>query len=225
MTTAEKLNALSETMPQFGRFTDKVLTPEQCGEIDKIYACYIENSFMEEEFVLNKKKLRADFKKKRDGLPSDVLDKYSKLATEKILNLQEYKDSMIVFIPISFGSEWSTSLLINQALKDFKRVVVPAVRGKNMLLQEITSQTSYHKAAFGILEPDDGKIIDEMPDFTLLPGLAFSPLGFRIGYGGGYYDRFLCRYNGISVGVCMPDFITSVIPQKWDYPADIMIFL
>lgn len=153
------------------------------------------------------------------------MDEYSKQATKRILSLQEYKNAELIFVPISFGSELPTSLLISTALKDSKRVVVPAVRGKNMLLQEITPQTTFHKAAFGILEPDDGKIIEEMPDFTLLPGLAFSSLGFRIGYGGGYYDRFLVGYKGISVGVCMPGFKTCVIPEKWDCPADIMIFL
>lgn len=225
MTTSEKLQALSEIMPPFQSFITKVLTSEQCGEIDEIYAGYIDNSFMEEEFALNKKKLRADFKKKRDSLSESLLAQYAQEATKRILNLQEYKDSKMVFIPISFGSELPTSLLISAALKDSKRVVVPAVRGKNMLLQEITPQTTFHKAAFGILEPDDGKIIEEMPDFTLLPGLAFSPLGFRIGYGGGYYDRFLVGYKGISIGVCMPGFKTCVIPEKWDCPADIMIFL
>lgn len=225
MRVSEKITTLCKIMPQFERFAAKVLTPEQCGEIDNIYKFYIEDSLSGEQIARNKKELRMKFKKMRDGLPEDILCEYSKRATEKILNLQEYKDSKLVFIPISFGSEWSTALLIEQALKDSKRVAVPAVRGKKMLLQEVTRQTTYHKAAYGILEPDNEDFIDELPDFTLLPGLAFSPLGFRVGYGGGYYDRFLCSYEGISVGVCMPNFMTSVAVQEWDYPADIMIFL
>ena len=225
MDVSEKIEALCKIMPQFKIFTTKVLTERQISEIDKIYDFYIIKCFSPDTTESEKKEKRQNFKRKRDGLPEDVLAEYSKSATKKILNLQEYKKAELVFVPISFGSEWSTAELIKQAFKDSKRVAVPAVRGKNMLLQEITSQTTYHKAAFGISEPDDGKIIEQLPDFTLLPGLAFSPLGFRIGYGGGYYDRFLCEYDGFSVAVCMPDFITSVIPQKWDYPADITIFL
>lgn len=225
MEVSEKIEALCKIMPQFKIFATKVLTVQQISEIDKIYDFYISKCFSPDSAESDKKEKRRFFKKQRDGLPEDVLDEYSKLATKRILSLQEYKNAELIFVPISFGSELPTSLLISAALKDSKRVVVPAVRGKNMLLQEITSQTTFHKAAFGILEPDDGKIIEEMPDFTLLPGLAFSSLGFRIGYGGGYYDRFLVGYKGISIGVCMPGFKTCVIPEKWDCPADIMIFL
>ena len=225
MNVSEKIEALCKIMPQFKIFATKVLTVQQISEIDKIYDFYISKCFSPDSAESDKKEKRRFFKKQRDGLPEDVLAEYSKLATKRILSLQEYKNAELIFVPISFGSELPTSLLISAALKDSKRVVVPAVRGKNMLLQEITPQTTFHKAAFGILEPDDGKIIEEMPDFTLLPGLAFSSLGFRIGYGGGYYDRFLVDYKGISVGVCMPGFKTCVIPEKWDCPADIMIFL
>ena len=225
MNVSEKIEALCKIMPQFKIFTTKVLTVQQISEIDKIYDFYISKCFSPDSAESDKKEKRRFFKKQRDSLSESLLAQYAQEATKRILNLQEYKDSQMVFIPISFGSELPTSLLISAALKDSKRVVVPAVRGKNMLLQEITSQTTFHKAAFGILEPDDGKIIEEMPDFTLLPGLAFSSLGFRIGYGGGYYDRFLVGYKGISVGVCMPGFKTCVIPEKWDCPADIMIFL
>lgn len=225
MTVQEKIAFLCNKLVQFERFSEKSLNAAQIQEIEAIYDFYIAENCPVEEHECRKKKLRADFKKKRDLLSGSLLTQYAQEATKRILNLQEYKDSKMVFIPISFGSELPTSLLISAALKDSKRVVVPAVRGKNMLLQEITPQTTFHKAAFGIPEPDEGKFIEEMPDFTLLPGLAFSPLGFRIGYGGGYYDRFLVDYKGISVGVCMPEFMKSVIPQKWDYPADIMIFL
>ena len=225
MNVSKKIEALCKIMPQFKIFTTKVLTVQQISEIDKIYDFYISKCFSPDSAESDKKEKRRFFKKQRDGLPEDVLDEYSKLATKRILSLQEYKNAELIFVPISFGSEWSTAELIEQAFKDSKRVVVPAVRGKNMLRQEITPQTTYHEAAFGILEPDTEVFIEQLPDFTLLPGLAFSSLGFRIGYGGGYYDRFLVDYKGISVGVCMPGFKTCVIPEKWDCPADIMIFL
>lgn len=225
MAIAEKIKILCENMPQFKHFAETELTAEQNKEIEEIYNFYNTEVFLQQNLLLRKKEQRAFFRKKRDALPEELLEKYAILAAEKISNLPEYKKSSLVFIPVSFGSELPTSALISQALKDSKRVAVPAVRGKNMMLQEITEQTTYHKAAFGILEPDDEKFVDENPDFTFLPALAFSRLGFRVGYGGGYYDRFLSGYTGISVGVCMPGFTVSVIPEKWDYPADIMIFL
>lgn len=225
MTVQEKITILCNKLIQFERFRERSLTVAQIQEIEAIYDFYNTENCQLEECECRKKELRMNFKKKRNLLSEEVLLQYAQEATKRILELQEYKDSKMVFIPISFGSELPTSLLISAALKDSKRVVVPAVRGKNMLLQEITAETTFHKATFGIPEPDNGEFIEQMPDFTLLPGVAFSSLGFRIGYGGGYYDRFLVDYKGISVGVCMPDFITSVIPQKWDYPADIMIFL
>lgn len=225
MAVSEKINALCEFMPQFGCFAGKELTAEQNKEIEEIYNFYNVQKNLQQELSLRKKELRAFFKKKRDALSEELLRKYEFQATDRIRNLIEYKRSELIFVPVSFGSEMPTSALISQAFKDSKRVVVPAVRGKNMLLQEITEQTTYHKAAFGIPEPNGKSFIDETPDLALLPALAFSSLGFRLGYGGGYYDRFLSEYTGVSVGVCMPGFSTSLIPEKWDYPADIMIFL
>lgn len=225
MTIPEKIKILCESMPQFEHFAGTELTAEQNEEIERIYDFYNTETFLPQKLLLRKKEQRTFFKKKRDALPEALLDNYAVQVAEKISNLPEYKKSNLVFIPISFGSELPTSVLISQALKDSKRVAVPAVRGKNMMLQEITVRTTYHKAAFGILEPDSEHFINEMPDFTFLPALVFSCLGFRVGYGGGYYDRFLAGYAGVSVGVCIPGFAASVIPEKWDYPADIMIFL
>lgn len=225
MTVSEKINSLCEIMPQFGRFAGKEPTAEQNKEIADIYRFYNAKDFSAQKLLLRKKELRASFKKKRDSLPEDLLHKYALQATERICDLPEYKKSKLIFVPISFGSELPTAALISRAFEDSKRVAVPAVRGKNMLLREITAQTTYHKGAFGIPEPDVDGFVDETPDFTLLPALAFSCLGFRLGYGGGYYDRFLSEYAGTSVGVCMPGFAASLIPEKWDYPADIMIFL
>lgn len=225
MTILEKIKILGESMPQFGRFAGMELTAAQNEEIERIYNFYSAELPLQQKLLLRKKEQRVLFRKRRDALPKTLLDTYAVQAAEKISNLPEYKKSRLVFIPISFGSELPTSVLISQALKDSKRVAVPAVRGENMLLQEITARTTYHKAAFGILEPDSEHFITEIPDFTFLPALAFSCLGFRVGYGGGYYDRFLAGYTGISVGVCMPEFTISIIPEKWDYPADIMLFL
>ena len=71
----------------------------------------------------------------------------------------------------------------------------------------------------------DGKIIDEMPDFTLLPGLAFSPLGFRIGYGGGYYDRFLVQNPHLKkIGLAYACQEVDAVPtEENDIPLDMVI--
>lgn len=133
---------------------------------------------------------------------------------EKILNTYEYKNSKTVFIYVSFGSEVNTLPLIEKALME-KTVLVPLCLDKsgNMIACKINSISDLKEGMFGILEPKSKEEYIGKIDFSVVPGVAFSYEGKRIGYGKGYYDRFLSRYDTFSVGICHDELLFKEIPS------------
>ena len=89
---------------------------------------------------------------------------------------------------------------------------------------KINSLSDLQPGAYGILEPKDG---EEITDFTdsvcITPALSFDEKGYRLGYGGGYYDRFLADYTGVSVGICYEEFIGGIVTEEYDLPVDIVV--
>lgn len=133
--------------------------------------------------------------------------------TKKILNLKEYKESKTVFIYVSYGSEISTIDLIKEALRE-KTVLVPYCVDKfgKMIAVKIDSKDDLKEGMYGIKEPEcpieyEGKI-----DLTIVPGVAFSKEGYRIGYGKGYYDRFLKEHDTFSLGICHSELLFDKVP-------------
>lgn len=151
-----------------------------------------------EKKAADKKKLRAKYLAKRDGL--DL--KKRRIASEKIkakaFETKQFTNAETVFVYASYKSEVETMELIKGALRRGKRVAVPKVDGIEMEFYEITSWEELFPGFSGILEP---QIHDKMPvtpkdsDVFLIPGAAFDLAGRRIGYGGGYYDRYWNRIN------------------------------
>lgn len=155
-----------------------------------------------------KKELRARFKKLRLEIPAEKkLEKDAKIRVG-VMNLPEYKACKTLLCYVSKDAEVDTHKLIEAAIKAGKTVAVPyCVEGtRDMEFYKITSLSQLMPGTFGVLEPvADGKnrIIDFSGAICVLPGLVFDMAGFRLGYGGGYYDRFLSRkYRGVTVGIC-----------------------
>ncbi len=129
-----------------------------------------------------------------------------------------FKKASVVFSYVSFDNEISTLDLIEQILLT-KRVVVPYCTDKNgdMICVEIKSLSDLKEGNYGILEPlnpiefDKNKI-----DFCIVPGLAFDSFGGRIGFGKGYYDRFLGGVNAYKIGICHKELFFGNIPKD-DY--------
>lgn len=110
---------------------------------------------------------------------------------DNIINLKDYKGCTSIFIYLDFNNEVETRKIIEHALSNDKKVYLPRVENENMITVSIKNLKELKESKFKILEPI-GKA-EEIKDDTLviLPGVAFSERGERIGYGGGFYDRFL----------------------------------
>ncbi|MBO5354276.1 MAG: 5-formyltetrahydrofolate cyclo-ligase [Lachnospiraceae bacterium] len=143
-----------------------------------------------------KKKIRSIYLKRRNNLETDKKTAADKRIREKLYTIKRFRQAKTVFVYASYKSEVDTGELIRDALKMGKKVAVPKVDGQEMEFYEISSWEELFPGYQGILEPQS---IDKKPvypvdsDIMLVPGAVFDRRGGRIGYGGGYYDRYLDR--------------------------------
>jgi 5-formyltetrahydrofolate cyclo-ligase len=135
---------------------------------------------------------------KRDALVTETRRSKDLLIIKKFLSLPEFGRSPVILFFASFRSEVSTSLLIEEALRSGKTVVLPSVdtANKELRLYEIRDLSELSAGYMGIPEPSvHAQRERDINDVTLvvLPGAAFDAAGNRLGYGGGYYDKLLSR--------------------------------
>lgn len=165
--------------------------------------------------------------KKRDALSPAEQERARILITERLLGHQWYYNSDIILCYMSYGSELCTHELIEESLKKGKRVYLPRVEGKDMVFYRIHSLEELVPGFHGIAEPkgDTERYVysQEQAGHTLIimPGVAFDPYRNRMGYGGGYYDRFLRDKQGLwirSIAICHKCQMLPEIP--WE-PHDI----
>lgn len=149
--------------------------------------------------VEQKKKIRSAYLEKRNQMEPEKRAAASKRISGWVVANKRYKAAKTVFVYASYKSEVETKELIQGALCQGKRVAVPKVNGEEMDFYEITSWEELFPGYQGILEPQTlGKepVVPADSDVMLLPGAVFDRQGNRIGYGGGYYDRYWNRIHG-----------------------------
>lgn len=179
---------------------------------------------------MNKKELRKIMIEKRDNIHKEekaVMDK------NIIFSLKEkefYKNSKNIFIYLGFGSEIDTMSYIQDFINDGKHIFIPRtdIKTKKMEAVEITSLDGLKENKYGILEPNDNKeeFYKNNLDLIILPGVAFDHSGRRIGYGGGYYDRYLEDIDKRIIKVALIyDFqlLENVPAEEHDIKADYII--
>lgn len=144
-----------------------------------------------------KKEIRKYMIKERDRLDRITKETIDKKIIEKLTISEAYKSARGIFIYIGFGSEINTKIIINNALNAGKEVYVPKVIKKDMILIKINSLENLVTSSYGILEPigDKSDFDVNKLDLIIMPGVAFDENGNRLGYGGGYYDKFLDKNN------------------------------
>lgn len=162
-----------------------------------------------------KKELRKQYKSIRDSV-ADRLRK-EKLISDAFLNTDEYLNAKTLFIYSSHGSEVSTVDIAVAARKDGKRLAYPLCTDPdgNMLFYLVSSDSSLKEGMYGIKEPDTSVCDLIYPDndtVMLVPALAFDKKGYRLGYGKGYYDRYISQYKCITVGLAFDECIRESLP-------------
>lgn len=132
-----------------------------------------------------------------------------------LFNTQLYQNADAVFVYMAYRSEADTEPVITRSLADGKCVAVPRVTGTDMVFCRITSMDCCKKGAYGILEPgsDCPEVQPDKKGLILVPGCAFTRDGMRMGYGGGYYDRYLQAHpDVVTVGYAFEEQIFETIP-------------
>jgi len=182
---------------------------------------------------LDKCTLRRQILTLRDQLSVQERGRGDILVTEKILGHQWYYGAEYLLLFASYGSEISTDLLLEEALRSGKKVYLPKVEDKNITFYQIDRSDDLKEGYRGIREPmgDTGvyPASEQLADRTLMimPGVAFDHSRNRIGYGGGYYDRYLqdkawMRTIAIGYQCQMVDHIPA---KEWDIrPGQVICF-
>ena len=176
---------------------------------------------------MDKKELRKIVKSERQN----VFDKAEKdrLIISNVKSLGAFKEAETVLCYLSLDDEIKTDELIDYSIEAGKKVAVPyCVDGEgNMEFYLINSISDTEIGSFNVREPDINKcekLLDFNGSIIIVPGLCFNSEGHRLGYGKGYYDRFLKNYSFISVGLCYNSFIKNNIPVDVnDIAVDIVI--
>lgn len=176
-----------------------------------------------------KNELRTFYKRVRSQCPENVKRGLDEKLAQSFLSLDEYKNCKTLFAFVSTPIEVDTSAIIASALKDGKRLAVPKCRDTSgqMDFYYITSLECLKKGAFSIMEPDETqcRLVSDFSDgLCIVPGLCFDYQGYRLGFGKGYYDRFLEKFSGITVGICYSRCIEKELPRGiFDKNADILV--
>lgn len=143
-----------------------------------------------------------------------------------VLGSNWYIQARVIYTYVSYRAEADTRNLIDQAWKDGKIVAVPRVSGTDMDFYQIYSREDLEPGIMGILEPKNHcKKMQEESTVMIVPGAVFDRNGYRIGYGGGFYDRYLEKYpNHLLAALAYECQLTDKIPiEPWDKKIDYII--
>ncbi len=135
----------------------------------------------------------------RKQLSTESKEKFSAEIQNSFIMSDEYKNAESIFIYVSMKNEVSTTEVINRAIADGKTVAVPiSLKNRDMFFVPIKSLDGMVKTKLGVYEPDCGRECEIVPNeksVLVVPGVAFDEDGHRMGYGGGYYDTYIEKYN------------------------------
>jgi 5-formyltetrahydrofolate cyclo-ligase len=175
-----------------------------------------------------KRKLRNQYKQYRLALPADVKADYDKKICEALVQLVSFKysDTILMYAPLE--GEIDVMPIAERALELGKRVAFPRCieEPRNLDFKYVSSLDELKSGSYSIAEPteDMESVTDLSRSICIIPGIVFDKDGYRVGYGKGYYDRFLAAYDGTKFGLAYSECILDSVPRRrFDRHVDILI--
>lgn len=176
---------------------------------------------------MDKTALRREIREKKRAMSEAQIAQKSACLGEKFASTEQYRNAKTIYGYLPYNQEVRTVPMLARALAEGKRVAVPKVYGDEMRFIYLDDLTRIEKGYAGIPEPvDDGPVADDPAALVLMPGLAFDPQGHRIGYGGGFYDKFLMQEpSHPTVALCY-DFqmLEALETEDHDIPVDLVLW-
>ena len=176
---------------------------------------------------MDKKELRAQIRKLKRAMTEEQIVEASARLGELFLETPEYKTAKTIYGYLPYNQEVRTVPMLEQALRDGKKVAVPKCYGDEMRFIFMDDLSKVEKGYSGIPEPIlDEPVADDATALVLMPGLAFDPQGHRIGYGGGFYDKFLASEPDHPTLALCYDFqmLPHLETEEFDMPVDCVLW-
>ena len=176
----------------------------------------------------SKNELRQKYRAVRDSFGEEFIETASYIACENIKKCNKFisADTVLLYYPTK--NEISPLPLLDICLKMGKRVAFPVCQRESttLIFRKITNLDDLSPTTFGLLEPNDAceMITPSKNTLCIVPALIFARNGYRLGYGKGYYDRFLENFEGTSMGISYSACVVDFVPhEKHDIPLDLLI--
>ena len=174
-----------------------------------------------------KNSLREEFRARRNALSAEEKSVRDDKIADVFLKSLTYKYASQILLYVSTDEEISTRRIINTAIADGKKVFAPhCFEDARMEYFRIDGPDSLEDGQFGIKAPPvDAETYSPQPsDVCIVPAMSYDKEGFRLGYGKGFYDRFLPKFLGVKIGFCYNDFMSAKLPRgRFDVAVDMII--
>ncbi len=176
---------------------------------------------------MDKAALRHEIREMKRAMTEEEIESRSARLGELFIQSQPYRDAKTIYGYLPYNQEVRTIPMLEQALRDGKKVAVPKVYGDTMKFIYLEDLSQVEKGYAGIPEPiADEPVAEDTSALVLMPGLAFTKNGDRMGYGGGFYDRFLAEEPSHPTLALCYDFqmVENLPTEEYDIPVDSVLW-
>lgn len=176
---------------------------------------------------MDKKALRAQIRQLKRAMTPQQIEEASRKLGEMFRQTEQYQNAATIYGYLPYNQEVRTVPMLEQAIRDGKRVAVPKVYGDDMKFIYMDDLSQVALGYANIPEPiADGPVADDKTALVLMPGMAFTKNGDRMGYGGGFYDKFLASEpDHPTVALCYGFQMVEQLPtEEYDIPVDCVLW-